>query len=401
MKRAASGRVFFQLLDTGEARWLCPGSSVQQGALTALARCEAREWIWLLPGQDVQVAEVEVPAARPAVQLQALPYVLEDQLLGALDELAIAHRRRDRTRFIVALTRRETLLEGHAALGRAGVRPTACVAESSAVPCRTDEWTLASIGEQAWLCCAARGSFAFPSAEWPAFLETSLVAGPLPARLRVFGNLPDAERLPRLIADTPLVHEPAPHEPLALFAAGYVPGSAPDFVTQLPGATVGLGLRERRWLQAAAGVVLATAVGHAGFLWWQVSALERAVMAARAATEQSFREIFPAVPRLVDARVQASQALAELAARAGGGGAFPRLLAVAGAPLVAPDAQGLSLVSLGYEREALEVRIAAPDMPAIERYQRQLRDGPVPVATLSVERRSDGAEATLRLGQAP
>lgn len=399
MTRVAAGRVFFQLLAEGEARWLRPGSSAQQGSLDELARCAAREWIWLLPGQDVQVAEVEVPAARPAMQLQALPYVLEDQLLGALDELAIAHRRLDRTRFIVALTRRETLLAGHAALGRAGVRPTACVAESSAVPCRTDEWTLASIGERGWLCCAARGSFAFLATEWPAFLETSVTAGPLPARLRVLGELPDAARLSFVCPEIPLVHEPAPQEPLALFAAGYVADSAPDFVAQLPGAAVDLGLRERRWLQAAAGVVLATALGHAGFLLWQVNALERAVAAASLATEQSFREIFPAVPRLVDARVQATQALAELSASAGGGGAFPRLLAVAGAPLVAPDAPGLSLVSLGYEREALEVRIAGPDMPAIERYQQQLRDGSLPVVTLSVERRSDGAEATLRLGQ--
>jgi hypothetical protein len=58
-------------------------------------------------------------------------------------------------------------------------------------------------------------------------------------------------------------------------------------------------------------------------------------------------------------------------------------------------------VSLGFEREALELRIAAPDIATIERYQQQLREGPVPVVTLSVERRSDGTEASLRLGQAP
>lgn len=401
MANAVADRVLFRLERDGTARWLRPGTSVRAGPLTELAQCGAREWIWLLPGQDVQVAEVEVPAARPAVQLQALPFVLEDQLLGALGEQVIAHRRRGRTRFKVALTARETLLAGHAALRAAGVSPTACVAESSAVPCREDEWTLVVMGDRGWLRCAAHGSYAFPASQWPAFLETAITTGAAPAALRVLGTLPGAESLASIAREIPCAHEPAPADPLDLFAAGYVRDETPDFSGHLPGAGGGLQAGERRWLMAAAVLVLATALGHAGFLLWQVSALTRAVDAAKARTERSFREIFPDIPRLVDARVQASQALAELAARAGGGGDFPRLLTLAGAPLVAPGATGLSLVSLGYERGALEIRLAAPDMTAIERYQQQLRDGSAPVTTLSIERHTDGVEAALRLGESP
>ena len=401
MAIAVANRVFFQLRADGEARWLRPGADVQQGTLTELARCGASEWIWLLEGRRVQVAEVDVPAARAAVQLQALPFVLEDQLLGTLDELAIAHRRLGRTTFMVALSERAQLFADHARLREAGVRPSACVAELSAVPCRPDEWTLATIGDRGWLCCASHGSFSFPASEWPAFVETALGRGPLPARVRVLGEAVSAARLSALEPALPTVHEPAPADPLALFAAGYQPDTAPDFLPQLPGEQAGLGPRERWLFKAAAGVLLAVALGHAAFLQWQRSALERAVVAAKGDTEQRFREIFPDVPRVVDARVQASQALAELAAGAGGGGAFARLLAVAGAPLMSADAEGLSLVSLGFDRDALELRIAAPDIATIERYQRQLRDSPVPVVTLSVERRSDSTEAALRLGQAP
>ena len=401
MAQITATRVFFQIHADGVARWLRPGSAVQQGSLAELARCGASEWLWLLDGRRVQVAEVEVPAARAAVQLQALPFVLEDQLLGALDELAIAHRRLGRTTFMVALSDRALLLTDHARLREAGIRPSACVAELSAVPCRPDEWTLATIGERGWLCCAAHGSFSFPASEWSAFVETALARGPLPARVRVLGEAVTPAQLSALNPTIATVQEPAPADPLALFAAGYQANAAPDFLSLLPCEETGTGPREQRLFRAAAGLLLAIALGHASFLRWQISTLEAAVVTAKASTEQRFREIFPAVPRVVDARVQATQALAELAASAGGGGAFTRLLAVAGEPLIAPDAQGLSLLSLGFEGDALELRVAAPDIATIERYQQQLREGPVPVVTLSVERRSDSTEAALRLGQTP
>jgi type II secretory pathway component PulL len=102
---------------------------------------------------------------------------------------------------------------------------------------------------------------------------------------------------------------------------------------------------------------------------------------------------------VVDVRAQATQALAELTASAGQGGDFLDLLAKAGEPLLAPATDQLSLASISFERGALELRVRAPDMPSIERYQQRLEQTALPVTTLSVEKRDDGAEASVRIGE--
>jgi type II secretory pathway component PulL len=109
--------------------------------------------------------------------------------------------------------------------------------------------------------------------------------------------------------------------------------------------------------------------------------------------------LFPRITRVVDVRAQATQALAELTASAGQGGDFLDLLAKAGEPLLAPATDQLSLASISFERGALELRVRAPDMPSIERYQQRLAQTALPVTTLSVEKRDDGAEASVRIGQ--
>lgn len=391
-------RVFFQLESAGRVRWLRPGALVQEGSLEELSRCGASEWIWLLDARRVQSTRVTLPAANPRTQLQALPFALEDQVLGALEDQAITSRRLSRTEFAVALTERAALLEAHAALEAVGIGVNHCVADVQALPCAAGEWALLLAGDAAWLRCGESVGFRCPAAQWRVFFEGSVVEQGAPTCLRVFASGAFPAELEVLEGKLMVSREPAPADPLLLFAGAYQAGGGPDFVDSLPQRTRDDGAARRWWL-ASAAVLLLILFAHTGFLAFRASSLDTALTDARAGTEQTFRELFPQVTRLVDVRAQATQALAEQGARAAQGSAFLDLLLATGGQLITPDAGGLTLISASYERGALELRVRAPDMPGIERYQQRLQANALPVLTLSVEKRDDGAEASLRVGQ--
>ncbi len=399
MARIKPESVLFRLEAEDRAVWLRPGAAIAHGSLAELARCGANQWIWLLDTRAVQSCCISLPAANAKVQEQALPFALEDQVLGALDDLAIAHKRLGRTDFAVAMTDRAALLEACARLTEAGITPDACVPEASALPCRAEEWTVAIVGDQAWLRCGELAGFSCHASQYLAFIETALTNFAPPARLRVFGKTEDAAQLARVAPTLELVLEQAAPNALSLFAAGFVANAAPDFTSALPQRGRGLSRTDQQWWLATAAVLALTVVGHSGFLIWRGTSLQHELSSVQSQTQSTFHELFPRITRVVDVRAQATQALAELTASAGQGGDFLDLLAKAGEPLLAPATDKLSLASISFERGALELRVRAPDMPSIERYQQRLEQTALPVTTLSVEKRDDGAEASVRIGE--
>ncbi len=61
----------------------------------------------------------------------------------------------------------------------------------------------------------------------------------------------------------------------------------------------------------------------------------------------------------------------------------------------------MSFESASYGNGALELRVRADDMAALERYQQTLAATALPVQLLSVENRESAAVGLLRVGQAP
>ena len=115
----------------------------------------------------------------------------------------------------------------------------------------------------------------------------------------------------------------------------------------------------------------------------------------RAATRATFGELFPRITRVEDVRVQALQALAELDA---GRGATPFLDTLASAAAALPPDASPRLEHVAYGNGALEMRVVASDMPALENYQRALAEARLPVQLVSVESRAGGAVGLLRIG---
>lgn len=393
--------VFFTV-DAGRARWR-RGAIKQEGSLRDLAACGAERWVWLVDARRVQLAEVELPAASRREQAQALPYALEDQLLTSLDALSFASLRLTRTRHACAVTETAAIEAELIELTDAGIRVSHAIPDVLCVPWQESTWTLLFAGDEAWLRTGPYAGHRFPSAQWRPFVEQSLLTQSGDQRLRVWGA-GDALLAEIAAASPALAVEGitgASRDVLELLAEGYASGTALDLLPALPRRLAASDSRQQRWWLATAAVVMVTALAHAGFMAVHTGRLERALGAAQAQTLSTFQAMFPAIKRVQDVRVQATQALAERASAQRTQTPFLELLSVAGQPLTAVADGSLQLETLAYSNGALELRVRARDMTALEGYQQSLAGAQLPVTVLSVETRDDKAIGLLRIGAVP
>jgi general secretion pathway protein L len=385
--------------DTGRARWFADGSA-REGTLSELAASDAGTPVWLFDSRQVQLAEVELPAAGRREQAQALPFALEEQLLSPLEELAFAAHALSPTRQACAVVERKLLEAGLAACEQAGLQVARCVPDVLCAPWRPDTWTLLFADDSAWLRSGPYQGQRFTATQWRPFLEQSLSSREGEQRLRVFGA--DAALCAEIASVSPalLVETVAdPGGALARFAAVYEEAAGIDLLSALPRRRgTGEATATRAWWWACAATVLLVAVAHAGFLAWHSGHLATRLAQEQARTLETFRELFPGITRVEDVRAQATQALAELAARGPAQAPFLDLLATAGAGITQGAADGLILESLSYGNGALELRVRALDMGALERYQQTLAAARLPVQLLSVESRDNRAVGLLRVG---
>lgn len=395
--------LFMTNTDASQARWR-GGGRTQAGALAELAAFDAEHRVWLVDGRRVQLAEADLPPGNRRVQAQALPYALEDQILGNVEALGFATHRLTATRLAAAVFDVAELESQLDALTAAGLEVDQCVPDILCVPWQESGWTLLVDGEDAWLRTGAYTGARFALAHWRAFVEQALVGIDGERHLRVYGA---SEALIAEIAalSTALVIDaatrPGPVDVPALFADGHAQGHVIDLLGALPRRRRAGEEATRRWWLASAAVVVVAALAHAGFMHWRVSSLTAAATAEQARTEEIFRTMFPQVSRIEDVRVQAQQALAEAAANTREGTPFIELFAAAGQALGAQAAGELSFESASYGNGALELRVRARDMAALERYQQALSGAALPVQLLSVENREAAAVGLLRVGQSP
>lgn len=117
-----------------------PGVAVQAQRApldTILALAPGRRLVLFVPGSDVRLASVQVPARAPQKILQAAPYALEEQLAEDVDTLHFAigtPGRGEDGGHPVAVVARARMEEWLAPLRSAGLRADAVVPETLALP---------------------------------------------------------------------------------------------------------------------------------------------------------------------------------------------------------------------------------------------------------------------------
>lgn len=137
---------------------------------------------------------------------------------------------------------------------------------------------------------------------------------------------------------------------------------------------------------------------HCALLGWAVYNTAAEAEAARLQAEEAFRTTFPGITRIVDMRVQASQALA--AAESGGSHSTVLELMRIGAVALSKT-PGLQLDNLQFRERAIYLSLSGKELQALERLRGELeKDNSVRLEVQSAQAGNEGVQIRLKLEKA-
>jgi general secretion pathway protein L len=170
-------RLLIRLDRNGGLTWLRQSadgrmlSSSQAGAPPASVTGTAAEIVVLVPAEDVLVTSTRVQARSTAQRMQAIPFAVEDQLLGAVEDQHFAIHEGNADQVGVAVVSRQRLREWMDQLAAAGIRADVVIPESLALAARQAGANIFIDGDRVIARLANWSAMACATADLPAWLN--------------------------------------------------------------------------------------------------------------------------------------------------------------------------------------------------------------------------------------
>lgn len=366
----------------------------------------------LVPGADVLLAQVELPAMKAQRLAKAVPFALEEQLAEDVDDLHVAVGQRDSQGKVAnAVVSRSRLEAWLAQLKAAGLHPDVMTPEMFGVHWEADaaelgHWSMLVDGQAGLLRTGAQTGLAFEMQGLLTVLQACVdEAGETPpASLRVtvcgedqFADSENHRALSALCAEQGIdLSLDVQNETCNVaLAQGFDEQHAINLLQGDFSRKQQLEKLLRPWRPALilAGVWLVLQVGMFAVEYNRLSTKSTEL---KEQIETVYREAFPQSKNIVNPKVQMQRGLDKL--RGGGGqneGLLP-LLAQSGA--IFKDTPGASLRTLRYKGNKLDVDVNMPDLQSLDKLKQRLTDeAKLKVEIVSASSREGKVESRLSL----
>ncbi len=380
-------------------RWQRSGGMVETGAVASLAelRSDARKAklrVWS-PAAESALLHATLPTRSHRQIIQALPYALEDQILGAPQDQHFAYVP-DGANLAVAVTSRERLRSWLAALDTAGLRPQSLAPVTFALPLESATWTIAFTQDEIAVRSATHAGFGVPLDNDPPFALRAALAHAAekqnaPQRFIVLNAPPGFDRARWTSALG------APVEIRAGGILDHAPATSAINLLQGDYATHG------EWREIARPYLPAAALLA---LWLLGSAVSDIVTWGRLwnthrVTGNEMRALllksFPDTTAILDPAKQMQQNVDALLAKSGASLSHDLLPMLARtAPMLISDNR-VQVQSLAYADHAITFVASFPDEAALNASTERLRAALVDVLVQSVDRRPGQVKANIRV----
>lgn len=392
--------------NNGTIRWRLYGGpgAITHGEVTELNQipglgASTRVQVWT-PASATLLTLATLPTRSRAKIQQALPYALEEQLIGEPSQLHFAYRTLEGDNLAVAVTARERMQAWLTHLRAAGMHPTGLCPAELALPYQADSWTIAFQGEEMWVRTAMALGFscmANPQAP-PAALEVAL------REARDKNTAPQSLTLLRPPAQFNLDAWTAKLDlPIQVhkqdFWSGYHEANPPLNMLQgvfAPSSQVRELLPAVRPAAIMLGIWMLGSLVFGGWEWWQ---LKNSHENLRQEMLSLFRRTFPEAQVVPDPALQMQRLLTDMQAKSGKSSSND-FLALLGS--VAPVIQASPKVKLrGFQfgESRLTIDVTLPDFQTMEAVKTAFSSRGIKVEVLGANSTSAGIEGRLRLNQ--
>lgn len=359
-------RLMIRLAPDGGLHWLRQSADGRvvagsgEGAPPAAVLASSGEIVVLVPAEDVLLTETRVTTRSAAQLLQAVPFAVEDQLLGALEDQHFAFAPGADGHVGVAVVARARMQAWLAALASIGVRADVVIPESLALPSDPLAATALLDGDRAIVRLGPWSAFACARSELADWLVQVRAAG-FDRAIEVLDC--SGAPLPALPGPVHATGRPV-HGAFDLLAAG---SRAPG-LNLLDGefASAHRQARGDRWWRRAAALAAGAALiafVHRGI---EVVQLGRDLARVQLAMSDSVTRTFPdlgAGERALDPQLVMRNRLERLR----GGGETTGLLRVLGqiAPVFASTTR-TRVRGIEYRNDTLELGLRSPDVATLD-----------------------------------
>ncbi|MDZ7662392.1 type II secretion system protein GspL [Thiohalophilus sp.] len=333
----------------------------------------------VVPGTDVLITRVNLPTRRRDRIAQALPYTLEDRLIGDINDFHFASSLTTKgPGLTAAVVDHERMQTWEQALAQLAITPIALIPENGILPLDTQQWHILA-DEQRVLLQLGNGSYTLEPDAALLTLEAALQEmddDDLPAHLEIEAPQTVITRLQSVLAAHPEVEDnvaintTTSDMPLLPRLASRL--NERQVVNLLQGAYA----RQARWdwvwrpLRPAAALLVVWLLAQYSVQFAQTQRLQAERDQRQTAIETIYRDTFPD-SRVVNPQVQMRQHLAALESTQDDDNnpRLSNLLALAGPALAGDDTQ---LRSLRLRDGRLEVDLSAPSIESLERIREKL-----------------------------
>lgn len=190
------------------APWWATQSAVHKGKVDTLAAAaKDRKVIVIVPAEEIILRSVQLPRMSHARLIQALPFALEEELIGDIDELhfAIGGRQSD-GRLPVAIVRKQKMQEWCQQLQAWHVQPDQMIPAIFVLPHQANTWQI-WMTETSTVRTDSYDGFAIENANVAAFVKQALLeAKTFPQALHLYNTTSHAYKA-ELAADALVVEE--------------------------------------------------------------------------------------------------------------------------------------------------------------------------------------------------
>ena len=369
----------------------------------ALSLVENRSAVLLLPASDVALAEPELPLRGGARLAQAVPFALEEQLASEVETMhfAVGARSVGAAGTPVAFVARSLMDRWQAACEAAGIHPDAAYADTTAVPVSPGACTILLDEGMLFVRRADAVPYALDANPLDAALELALgdvaeAAGNVVLYAGAAEYEAHRDTIEGLRSRTATLQvKLLPDGALPLLAAQVASAGGVNLLQGPYAARSSLSARLREWRLPAALAAATAAVFLAGqgLSIWKLGQAEKKLDAEIAAV---FAAAMPG-QKAVDPRAQMQGVLGSRGAA--GGSLLPAVSALAAAVAQAPQAK---VEALSFRGNALELRLTAPTVEALDSIKQVMSQGGLSTELQSATPRGQSVEGRLqvRLGQA-
>lgn len=365
----------------------------------------------LVPGEEVLLAQADLPEMKGQKLARAVPFALEEQLANDVEDVHVAIGGRDKQgKLANAVVLRQTIESWLASLKEAGLQPDVLCPEVFGVhwdsEAESTQWSMVIDGSHALLRTGSQTGLAFDAENLVPVVQAALseAGESLPSSLSVvtcgdelFDAPPGKEELTALCKEqsVDVTFQEFDESCSLLLARGFDENNAINLLQGDYSREEQLGKLLRPWKPALILVVVWLVI-QAGILLVDYGRLSSLADEQQAEIESIFKQAMPG-SRHIEGREKAlvEEALKKLR---GGGGNQGLLGLLANAGKIFKETSGIQLRSMRFRDNKLDVDLDLPDLPSLDRIKQRLTsEAGLKVEIVSASQRDGKVESRISL----